>query len=422
MAQNRRPRPDPAHLGDDLNPLTTSAFDLRDRLAAKADPALIAGDEQHFAAIAREPRTDDCRPDRPPRRRTHGARWQRARGDGSRPGDPSADGPPAHPAPLRPGPVPRAHGRNRRCRAGLHRTIGAHRQHRSSAAARLALPRSRAVLRCDPRQPDGPGQSPPVSLDARTDQRLLGRGVHRGRPGRARRVARRPVRLHRQPGHQPLGADAGCARHHPGRPGRHHPRRIERGPRRRRWPGYRQDRRCSAPLRLPALLRSAPRSPTRQRAVRRSAPALHHLRLGRSPQPRRGGRPDLHAAQPRRRGRGGSDRDRPERGPPEVVRRHGEGDRGGRQVLRRAADHRPARHHALVRDLAQRRGLGRGVRSTATWNTAQRGPRRGLGGGAHDPARQVRRRNVRCAAAEIAVAEPGSSHRLQPGLAAARSG
>ena len=30
----------------------TSAFDLPDHLAAKADPALIAGDEQHFAAIA----------------------------------------------------------------------------------------------------------------------------------------------------------------------------------------------------------------------------------------------------------------------------------------------------------------------------------------------------------------------------------
>ena len=35
-----------------MNALTTSAFDLPDRLAAKADPALIAGDEQHFAAIA----------------------------------------------------------------------------------------------------------------------------------------------------------------------------------------------------------------------------------------------------------------------------------------------------------------------------------------------------------------------------------
>jgi DNA helicase IV len=35
-----------------MNPLTTSAFDLSDHLSPKADPALIAGDEQHFAAIA----------------------------------------------------------------------------------------------------------------------------------------------------------------------------------------------------------------------------------------------------------------------------------------------------------------------------------------------------------------------------------
>ena len=34
-----------------MNPLTTSAFDLPDHLTPKADPALIAGDEQHFAAI-----------------------------------------------------------------------------------------------------------------------------------------------------------------------------------------------------------------------------------------------------------------------------------------------------------------------------------------------------------------------------------
>ncbi|MFG3016329.1 RNA polymerase recycling motor ATPase HelR [Streptomyces cinerochromogenes] len=34
-------------------PLTTGAFDLPERLAAKADPALIDGDEKHFAAIAR---------------------------------------------------------------------------------------------------------------------------------------------------------------------------------------------------------------------------------------------------------------------------------------------------------------------------------------------------------------------------------
>ncbi|NBM16184.1 RNA polymerase recycling motor ATPase HelR [Streptomyces sp. GC420] len=35
-----------------MNPLSTSAFDLPDRLSPKADPTLIAGDEQHFAAIA----------------------------------------------------------------------------------------------------------------------------------------------------------------------------------------------------------------------------------------------------------------------------------------------------------------------------------------------------------------------------------
>ncbi|MBT2528346.1 AAA family ATPase [Streptomyces sp. ISL-99] len=35
-----------------MKPLTTSAFDLPDHLSPKADPTLIAGDEQHFAAIA----------------------------------------------------------------------------------------------------------------------------------------------------------------------------------------------------------------------------------------------------------------------------------------------------------------------------------------------------------------------------------
>ncbi|MBV9822974.1 MAG: AAA family ATPase, partial [Actinobacteria bacterium] len=35
-----------------MTPLPTSVFHLPDRLSAKADPALIAGDEQHFAALA----------------------------------------------------------------------------------------------------------------------------------------------------------------------------------------------------------------------------------------------------------------------------------------------------------------------------------------------------------------------------------
>jgi DNA helicase IV len=48
--RNGRERP---QIGADaVNSLSTSAFDLPGRLAAKADPALIADDEQHFAAIA----------------------------------------------------------------------------------------------------------------------------------------------------------------------------------------------------------------------------------------------------------------------------------------------------------------------------------------------------------------------------------
>ncbi|MFF3290122.1 RNA polymerase recycling motor ATPase HelR [Streptomyces sp. NPDC003023] len=35
-----------------MNPLTTRAFDLPDRLASKDDPTLIGGDERHFAAVA----------------------------------------------------------------------------------------------------------------------------------------------------------------------------------------------------------------------------------------------------------------------------------------------------------------------------------------------------------------------------------
>ncbi|HEY9379300.1 MAG TPA: RNA polymerase recycling motor ATPase HelR [Jiangellaceae bacterium] len=35
-----------------MHPLATSAFDFPDRLAPKADPVLIAGDERHFAAVA----------------------------------------------------------------------------------------------------------------------------------------------------------------------------------------------------------------------------------------------------------------------------------------------------------------------------------------------------------------------------------
>ena len=344
-----------------MNPLTTSAFDLPDHLAAKADPALIAGDERHFAAIAEslEQSIADLSDRLDAERKAPGGIGQEAM-------DRDME-------------IHRLTARLRTLRRfGLDLCLG----HMVSAddpepvyigrlgltdsdgppaAARLALPRGRAVLRRDPRQPDGPGQPPPVPLDPRPDQRLLGRGVHPGRVRGARR-ARRPVRLHRQPGQQPVGPDARRARHHPGRPGRHHPRRIPRRARRRRRSGHGQDRRRPAPRRLPALLRPAPRPPPRRRAVRRPAPALPGLRRRRAAQPRRGGRADLHPARPRRRGSRGGGRGRPGRGPAEVVRGPGEGDRGGRPVLRGAARQGDDGRDPLVRHLAERRRLGRGVR------------------------------------------------------------
>ena len=55
-----------------MSRLSTSAFNLSEHLAAKADPALIARDEEHFAAIAAEPRAFDQRPVRASRRRAPG--------------------------------------------------------------------------------------------------------------------------------------------------------------------------------------------------------------------------------------------------------------------------------------------------------------------------------------------------------------
>ena len=52
-ASESRPKAISCPIGaEHVTPLTTSAFDLRDHLTPKADPTLIAGDEEHFAAIA----------------------------------------------------------------------------------------------------------------------------------------------------------------------------------------------------------------------------------------------------------------------------------------------------------------------------------------------------------------------------------
>lgn len=52
VLHNRRPTQVPASGAEDVSPLIASAFDLPDHLSPKADPSLIAGDQQHFVAIA----------------------------------------------------------------------------------------------------------------------------------------------------------------------------------------------------------------------------------------------------------------------------------------------------------------------------------------------------------------------------------
>ena len=65
----------------------------------------------------------------------------------------------------------------------------------------------------------------------------------------------------------------------------------------------------------------------------------------------------------------------------------------------------------LVRHLAERRRLGRGVRGAGTRHPAQRGARPGLGGAAHDPDGQARRRRLARPAPQVAAAEQGAASR-----------
>ena len=355
-----------------MNLLTTSAFDLPDHLAAKADPSLIAGDEQHFAAIAEslEQSIADLSDRLDAERKAPGGIGQEAM-------DRDME-------------IHRLTARLRALRRfGLDLCLG----HIVSAdnpepvyVGRLGLTDSAGRrLLLDWRSPAaepffGATHANPMGLASRRRYRWT-----RGRisdywdevftsDGFERHAA-----LDDQSafiaslGSRPVAPDARRARHHPGRPGRHHPRGIPRRSRRRRRSGYGQDRRRAAPHRLPPLLRPSARSPPGRRAVRRSAPALPGLRLRRPAQPRRGGRADLHPAGPRPRGRRGSDRGRPGRGAAEVVRGHGEGDRAGRQVLRGAADRGHGGRDPVRRHLAQPRRLGRCVRSTRSRHSAQRG-------------------------------------------------
>ena len=233
---------------DDVNPLTTSAFDLPGRLAAKADPALIAGDEQHFAAIAEslEQSIADLSGRLEAERRAPGGIGQEAM-------DRDME-------------IHRLTARLRTLRRFgldlcLGRMVGADNPE-PVYVGRLGLTDSAGRrLLLDWRSPAaepffGATHANPMGLASRRRYRWT-----RGRisdywdevftAGRARRArrARRPVRLHRQPGQQPVGPDAGRARHHPGRPGRHHPRGIPRRSRRRRRSRARArpSSRCTAP-------------------------------------------------------------------------------------------------------------------------------------------------------------------------------
>ena len=393
-----------------MNPLTTSAFDLPDRLSAKADPALIAGDEQHFAAIAEslEQSIADLSDRLDAERRAPGGIGQEAMDRDTE--------------------IHRLTARLRTLRRfGLDLCLG----HMVGAddpepvyVGRLGLTDSAGRrLLVDWRSPAaepffGATHANPMGLASRRRYRWTrgrisdywdevftadGFEGHAALDDQSAFIAslgsNRSPRMRDVLGTIQADQDAII------RAG------IPRRPRRRRRSGHGQDRRRPAPHRLPPLLRPAPRSPPGRRAVRRPAPALPGLRRRRPAQPRRGGRADLHPAGPRPRGSRGGGRDRPGRGPPEVVRGPGEGDRAGRQVLRGAAHRGHDGRDPLVRHLAERRRLGRGVRGGRTRHAAQRGARPGLGGAAHDPGGQARRRrraDEDDLLRQVAGAEPGA--------------
>ena len=158
-----RRRPDPAHAGLRAPPGTgsRSRVDLPRLVHGMADMLERTlghgiGDRDRVSRATgrgdgrREPARTGAAQSRRERPRCHGraagriviaAREDRAGGDGPGPGDPPADCSTARPASLRFGPVPRTHRQRRQSRARVHRTTWPHGPRRSSAAARLALPR-----------------------------------------------------------------------------------------------------------------------------------------------------------------------------------------------------------------------------------------------------------------------------------------
>ena len=329
-------------------------------------------------------RESDRRPVPPPRRRAPGARRLRATRAGARPRGPSADRPAARPATLHPRPLPWSHFVGDDGSAPVY-------------VGRLGLTdRSGHRLLVDWRSPAAEpffaaSHADPMGLASRRRYRWA-----RGRVSdywdevfaadgfRGHAAPRRPVRLHREPGRQPLAPDAGRPRHHRGRPGRDHPGRVARRARRRRRTGHREDRRGPAPRGVPALLRPPARRAARRRARHRAAPALPGVRRRCAARPGRGGRADLHPARPPARGCDGRatspTRRWPGSSPPPTW---WQGDRAGGPAVRGAADARAWRSRppgamsgSAPADWEEAfESLEPGTRTTR--------PRRGLGGAAH---------------------------------------
>ena len=345
-----------------MNPLTTSAFDLPDHLAAKADPALIAGDEQHFAAIAEslEQSIADLSDRLDAERRAPGGTGQEAM-------DRDLE-------------IHRLTARLRTLRRfGLDLCLG--RIVRADEpepvyVGRLGLTDSTGRrLLVDWRSPAaepffGATHANPMGLASRRRYRWT-RGrisdywdeVFTPDGSRGARRARRPVRVHRQPGQQPVGRGCGtCSA--PSRPTR--TRSSAPGPAARS-----SSTAARAPARpsSPCTARRTSSTPTRGSATAaaaccssaRTSPTWPTSPTSCPASARRACRPAPCATSSPRAPAAAIEAD------PEVARLKssaddGAGDRAGGPALRGAADRGHGGRDAVGRHLAQRRRLGRGVR------------------------------------------------------------
>ena len=377
-------------------PLTTSAFDLPDHLAAKADPALIAGDEQHFAAIAEslEQSIADLSDRLDAERKAPGGIGQEAL-------DRDLE---IHRLTARLRTLRRfgldlclgPHRRRGRPRARLRRTARPHRQRRVAGCCSTGAPPrpSRSSARPTPTRwawraaagTAGPAAgspttgtrcSPPDGFEghaALDDQSAFIASLGSSRSARMRDVL------------GTIQADQDAII----RAGSRGALVVDGGPG--------TGKTVVALHRTAYLLYSDPRLGHRRGGVLfvGPQPALPGLRRRRPAQPRRGGRADLHPAGPRR----PREPRQPLETDPEVARLKSSADLvTAIEAAVRFYEEPPTTGMTVetdcVRHPAERRRLGRGVRGAGPRHAAQRGARPGLGGAAHDPGGQVRRRRNR---------------------------